>query len=79
MNKEDIEGFEVLKEVCDDTITFYGFILCEYAYYLRCKYFHGNRTITLLSTYNEREVCILRLLCYFLDRFLIENIPGMFK
>ena len=60
-------------------MTLFGAILCEYAYYMRCNYIHGSRTITLLWTYNEHEVSQFNLLIYFLERFLGEYIPKMFK
>lgn len=77
--KEDIEEFEKLHMLAGDRMTLYGAILCEYAYYIRCKYFHGGKTITLLSTYNEYEVSVFKVISYFLERFLEEKIPEMFE
>lgn len=77
-NKEDIEGFDDLKDLAGNELSLYGAVLCEYGYYLRCRYFHGNKTTTLFSTYNEREVHIFKTINYFLNKFLLEYIPDMF-
>ena len=59
-------------------ISAWGFLLLDYAYYMRCKYFHGNKTTVLFSAVNDREICALRCLNVFLGNYLREAIPAMF-
>lgn len=41
--------------------------------------FHGNRTTLLFSAYNDYEIAVIRTANYFLETFLNENIPEIFK
>lgn len=66
---------EASKELDIDLFTL---ILFEFPYYLRCKYFHGNKCTLLISGYNDYEIMYIGMINYFLDRFLDERIPSMF-
>lgn len=57
----------------------FTFMLFEYSYHWRCKIFHGSRCTLVFSAYNDYEICVMRAINYFLDRFLNENIPQMFS
>ena len=60
-------------------ISAWGFMLLDYAYYMRCKYFHGNKATVLFSAINDREISALRCLNVFLGNYLKEAIPEMFR
>lgn len=57
----------------------YVYLLLGYPYHWRCKYLHGNYIAPLFVEYNSDEVKCLKLLNYFMDRFLSKEIPAMFK
>lgn len=56
----------------------WGFLLLEYAYYMRCKYFHGNKATVLFAAANDPEIAAFRTLNALLSDYLREAIPGMF-
>ena len=56
----------------------YAYILLEYAYYLRCKYVHGNKATILFAAYHDAELAALRVVNYFLSEYLKQEIPAMF-
>ena len=56
----------------------YAYILLEYAYYLRCKYVHGNKATILFAAYHDAELAALRVVNYFLAEHLKQSIPAMF-
>lgn len=57
----------------------WGFLLLDYAYYMRCKYFHGSKATILFTGFNDREIAAFRCLNVFLGNYLREAIPGMFR
>ena len=59
-------------------ISAYGYILLEYAYYLRCRYIHGGKATVLFATYQDVELAALRVVNYFLAQYLKQEIPAMF-
>lgn len=61
------------------TLSAWGFLLLEYAYHMRCKYFHGNKATILFTGFNDREIAAFRCLNVFLGNYLREAIPGMFR
>lgn len=56
----------------------YAYILLEYAYYLRCKYVHGNKATILFAAYHDAELAALRVVNYFLSEYLKQAVPAMF-
>lgn len=56
----------------------YAYILLEYAYYLRCKYVHGNKATILFAAYHDAELTALRVVNHFLSEYLKQVIPVMF-
>lgn len=56
----------------------YGYILLEYAYYLRCRYIHGGKATVLFASYQDIELSALRVVNYFLAQYLKLEIPAMF-
>lgn len=60
-------------------ISAWGFLLLDYAYYMRCKYLHGNNATVLFSAANDPEVSAFRCLNVFLGNYLREAIPEMFR
>lgn len=60
-------------------ISAWGFVLLDYAYYMRCKYLHGNKATVLFSAANDPEISAFRCLNVFLGNYLREVIPEMFQ
>ena len=48
-------------------------------YWLRCKYFHGSKPVSLFQAYNDIDVVCLGVVNHYLDKFLLERIPLMFE
>lgn len=57
----------------------YGFILLDYAYYIRCNYLHGSKPTILFAAANDPELAAFRTLNLFLREFLKEILPQMFR
>lgn len=57
----------------------WGFLLLDYAYYMRCNYLHGSKATILFSAANDPEIAAFRALNVFLGEYLKEAIPGMFR
>ena len=57
----------------------WGFLLLDYAYYMRCNYLHGDKTTILFSAANDPELAAFRALNVFLGEYLKEAIPQMFR
>lgn len=71
-------------QALQDSIASYGqplfvFLITDYPYYLRCHYLHGSFSTILFSSYNDYELNSLGVVNYFLERFLDEIIPEIFK
>ena len=60
-------------------ISAWGFLLLDYAYYMRCKYLHGNKPTVLFSAANDPEISAFRCLNVFLGNYLKTVIPEMFR
>lgn len=60
-------------------ISAWGFLLLDYAYYMRCKYLHGNKATVLFTATNDPEISAFRCLNVFLGNYLREVIPEMFR
>ena len=54
-------------------------LLLELPYFHRCNYLHGDKPLLILSYERDTELGTLRVINYFLSRFLGEAIPLMFK
>lgn len=61
------------------TMSAWGFLLLDYAYHMRCKYFHGNKATILFTGFNDREIAAFRCLNVFLGNYLKAAIPEMFR
>ena len=70
------EHLKLCQERC--RMSSWGFLLFEYAYYIRCNYLHGNKTTVLFTASNDPEVAAFRALNVFLGEYLKEVIPQMF-
>ena len=71
---------EHLKACCTRTgCSCWGFLLFEYAYYIRCHYLHGEKTTILFTAATDPELAAFRSLNVFLGEFLKEIIPEMFR
>ena len=68
-------------KICIDhaKMSAYAYILLEYAYYLRCKYVHGNKTTVLFAAYHDAELAALRVVNCFLSKYLKQAILAMFN
>lgn len=56
----------------------YVFVILQYAYSLRCELFHGNKAAPIFSFYNDRSIGELKVVNYFLDSYLSNEIPLLF-
>lgn len=71
---------EHLRECCARTgCSCWGFLLFDYAYYIRCHYLHGEKTPILFTASSDPELAAFRSLNVFLGEFLKEIIPEMFR
>ena len=71
---------EHLKEFLPGTgASCWGFLVLDYAYYIRCNYLHGDKTAILFSAANDPELAAFRALNVFLGEFLKEMIPQIFR
>ena len=69
-----------LKHVADCfEVPVYVHLLLGYPYHWRCKYLHGNYIAPLFVDINSDELKCLRVLNYFMDRFLESEIPSLFE
>ena len=69
-----------LRECCARTgCSCWGFLLFDYAYYIRCHYLHGEKTPILFTAASDPELAAFRCLNVFLGEFLKEMIPVIFR
>ena len=71
-------GSHLKKCMEHSNLSAYAFVLLPYAYYLRCKYVHGNKATILFAAYHDAELAALRVVNYFLSEYLKQEIPAMF-
>ena len=71
-------GVHIEKCLKHANVSAYAFVLLVYAYYLRCKYIHGNKTTILFAAYHDAELAALRVVNCFLSEYLKRAIPAMF-
>ena len=57
----------------------WGFLVLDYAYYIRCHYLHGEKTTILFTAATDPELAAFRALNIFLGEFLKEMIPRIFR
>lgn len=60
-------------------LTPYGYLLTDFPYYLRCKFFHANRPMELFSFQSDMELKAIRIANGLLEEFLDENLVMLFK
>lgn len=84
--KQELEGIPLPEKyaelaACAETFgaPLFTYLLLIYPYHWRCNLFHGNRTTLLFAAYNDYEMAVLQTANYFLERFLNEAIPTMFR
>ena len=71
---------EHLREFLSETnTTCWGFLVLDYAYYIRCNYLHGDKTAILFTAATDPELAAFRCLNVFLGEFLKEMIPLVFR
>ena len=72
--------YRALKRIADCfEVPVYVYLLLGYPYHWRCKYLHGNYIAPLFVDYNSDELKCLRVLNYFMDKFLATEIPSVFE
>ena len=55
-----------------------SFFIFDFSYYLRCKYFHGERSIPLFAYEDDYELMLFRIANHYLSQFLNEKVPLLF-
>ena len=74
------DGFaELEKEIAVFGLPVFSFLLLGYPYYWRCRYLHGNHAPALFLAFNDPELDSLRVMNYFMKRYLTENLRLMFR
>lgn len=74
------DQYKLLNQIIEPfDVSLFVFMILGYPYYWRCKYFHGNKIGPLFMAHNEDDLKILYVINYFMDRFLGEYIPMVFK
>ena len=69
-----------LRECCTRAdMSCWGFLMFDYAYYIRCKYLHGEKSTILFTGATDPELAAFRCLNVFLGEFLKDIIPQFFK
>ena len=80
------ERYQAVRNICSDIkntfnyqkdVSPLAFVTFEYAYFLRCKYFHGSAPTLLFTKSFGPEISSLRVVNYFLEAFLNTNIPNL--
>lgn len=59
-------------------LSYESFVLADYSYYLRCKYFHGEKPIPIVCAENDVETKNLEICVEKLSEFLFKNINELF-
>lgn len=57
----------------------WGFLMFDYAYYIRCHYLHGEKTTILFTTADDPKLAAFRVMNVFLGEFLKEMLPRIFR
>ena len=60
-------------------ITTHGYLMTDFAYYLRCTLFHANKPALLFSFEDDMELKAIRIAQHLLDDFITEHLPELFK
>ena len=55
----------------------FGYLLGDYAYRIRCKYFHGERAIKIISFEGDYEIRIIKLAISVIESFMFEHLIDM--
>ena len=72
---EDFVRFLVLDA---ESVNMYGYYLIRHSYSYRCRIFHANYQLKLLSRADEAEIVVLRALSDVMEDFLDRNLPNWF-
>lgn len=59
-------------------MTPYGLLVLDYAYYLRCNYFHAGKPLPLFNFESDVELKSLNIINELLKEFLDDNITKVF-
>lgn len=60
------------------SLSAYGYILTQLAYYFRCKIIHGNKPVYLFSYAEDKELHTLKIINSLLEEFIDSNLPLWF-
>lgn len=61
-----------------DEINVKVFLMVDFSYYLRCKFFHANNPIPLIIIENDKEIKAMKIAQQLLDTFLSQHIVELF-
>lgn len=70
---------DLSKITSSNSINIKGFIMVDFAYYLRCDLFHANHPAPILILNNDYEIRAMMVSQKLLDQFLAENIYALFS
>lgn len=60
-------------------VSAYGYLMTDFAYYLRCTLFHANKPALLFSFEDDMELKAIRIAQHLLDDFITEHLAELFK
>ncbi len=72
-----IEDYVFLKT--GKRINGYFFILIEFCYAVRCKYFHGSKPLPIFCTQADNNWKMLEILNFILEDFLFKELPKIYE
>ena len=71
------ENNRILLEKNQSELELFGYLLGDYAYRIRCKYFHGERAIKIISFEGDYEIRIIKLAISVIESFMFEHLIDM--
>ena len=63
-----------IEEILPADVSVESFFVFDFSYYIRCKYFHGETSLPLVSYDDDYEMLFITLANFFLERFLESHI-----
>ncbi|MBR0353508.1 MAG: hypothetical protein IJH53_09940 [Oscillospiraceae bacterium] len=74
--RNEIVNLPGIKEI---EISLYGYLLCDFCYYLRCTMIHASKPLPLFSFENDTEIKVLKVANNLLEEFLDNHLYECFE